>query len=252
MPNISIGLRVEDDIAKLVSDLKEERQLGMLLRLFLSALKQDKAGTILSVMGLERNFGVLNTVNKSILFNEYIKNDLMGKISFKEYCSELSSVDLISLGLDLGTGVSIGEVKELIKSEGSNLKSALSSKKAENQIGLVDSNVLEQMVLNILNKQGVLGKLNQETASLVANMSPSSNGVDNNILDDDEDDAPTENFERTFVVGEPEELFSTEEVSKVNGELRINEPEPEIVEEQDDEETKTDSDILRDLANLGL
>lgn len=165
MQNISIGVRLDNDLVDFVKLLKEERQLNSLLRSFLSVLKQDKARTIASLLTLEGTTSVstLDAVNKAILFREYLNTDYNG--SFKEYCAELDSVDIISLGLDLGVGVPKSEVQELVQVLGNaGYKPPTDSRVSSQKNQETDQNI-EDIVLEILTRYGVIGGVEQKTTS---------------------------------------------------------------------------------------
>lgn len=134
MKTATLSVRLEDDLMDLVNILREERTLGLLIRVFLKAIKHDRATTLAFMLGVSEtslnNSRILeNTLRTAQLVN-YTESGV-GE-SFQDYLQTLGFSGVV----DFGNGLTVNDVEELVNNFKSELvgepKIVTSSEKDEN------------------------------------------------------------------------------------------------------------------------
>lgn len=113
MVMVNMSTRLDDELHKVVLELKSKNQLGSVLRLLVSAIKQDKASVITFLLGLSDSSVSHNKLQDNMvtanLYEKYLGLGL--DMSFNEWVSELSQADIhVNAGLQLPSY----DVKEIL------------------------------------------------------------------------------------------------------------------------------------------
>lgn len=141
MKAVTFSIRLEEDLHELVQSLKEDKALGIVIRVLLKALKHDRATTLAFLLGVSEhslnNSRILENALRTSQLIDYHKTG--STASFQEYVKDIG---FTNVG-DFGNGLSISDVDQLVSTFRNDL---LKLDETPTSKGNVDLQNLEEIV----------------------------------------------------------------------------------------------------------
>lgn len=207
MKAVTFSVRMEDELHEVVTSLKEEKSLGLLIRVLLKAIKHDRATTLSFLLGLSdsslNNSRILeNTLRTTQLINY---KESGSTLDFQGYLKEIG----YSQVGDFGNGLNESDVQELLLK----FKSDLVGEVKPIQISESDTNQnLENIVEMCVEKILARGVSLPVVETKNVNLDTASNLKDSIEKEEEKDEEVVK--EPTSIVSEITETLTPDEVEE--------------------------------------